>query len=460
MTAVNTMGAWVAGCSKEWPEDALNNARRAFIDTIGVMLPGANEPVYKKIVSLVQGYGSGSSTLFLCDQKTFAPWAALAGGTAAHALDFDDNFDPAKAHASAVLVPTILALGEDVGATFGDALDAYIVGLQIMGKTGQGINPFHRSRGWHATATIGAIGAAAAAARLLQLNSIEAAHAISLSTSTAGGFMSQFGTMAKPVHAGLAAMGGVLAATMAAQGITAGADTLDGPKGMGTLMVGPDVEQLRLEMQGTAEHGQTMQFDSTNIGLPLHISEYGLKTKRFPNCGSVHRALDGLLALREDYQFSPDNVAQIVVRAPESHLNNLMHRQPQDGLQAKFSLEYNLAVGLIYGNVTLADYVDPAVLRPDVQLQMKKIIRDPVDQLESEFDTEVHITLGDGSVVSTSIHMPLGSKNTPMSDEQLWSKFDACVLSILTKEKTKMLRESLKYINNNVLVSSIAGLCS
>src|SRR5690606_18663480 len=153
------------------------------------------------------------------------PWAALANGTAAHALDFDDNFDPAKAHASAVLIPAILALAEERPAPGFAVLDAYIVGLQIMGRVGQGINPFHRNRGWHATATVGAIGAAAACARLLALSSAQATHALSLATSMAAGSMAQFGTMAKPLHAGLAAKSGVIAASLAQAGLDAGAET-------------------------------------------------------------------------------------------------------------------------------------------------------------------------------------------------------------------------------------------
>src|SRR5690606_32820466 len=121
------------------------------------------------------------------------------GSTAAHALDFDDNFDPAKAHASAVLVPAILALGEQEGASGRACLDAYVVGLQIMGRVGQGLNPAHRNRGWHATGTVGALGAAAACARLLRLPAEQAAFALSIATSMAGGFMSQFGTMTKPL---------------------------------------------------------------------------------------------------------------------------------------------------------------------------------------------------------------------------------------------------------------------
>src|SRR5690606_3313783 len=132
--------------------------------------------------------------------------------------------------------------------------------LQILGRVGQGVNPVHRNRGWHATATVGAIGAAAACARLLALDAVRAGHALSIATSMAGGFMSQFGTMMKPVHAGLAAKAGVMAASLARNGMKAGTETLDGPTGMNRLMVGPDYEELR-DGLNHIEHGQTLRFE-------------------------------------------------------------------------------------------------------------------------------------------------------------------------------------------------------
>jgi len=459
MTAVEMLSTWLAEAPSTWPDEAWHQARRSFIDTVGVMIAGAREPATRIIDETVTTWGVGKSVVFGSDQKQSPPFAALVGGTAAHALDFDDNFDPAKAHASAVLVPAIMAAGDDLGATGRQALDAYIIGLQVMGRVGQGVNPFHRARGWHATATLGTIGAAAAVARLLKLDAIRAAHAISLSTSMAGGFMSQFGTMTKPAHAGLAAQGGIMAAYMAASGLTAGTDTLDGPQGMGTLMVGPDIEILREEMQGKAEHGQTMTFQGTPVGEPLHILEYGLKVKRFPNCGSIHRALDGLLELRSEHGLGPDNVARIVVRAPRAHLNNLMYERPVDGMQAKFSLEYGLACGLVTGGARLADYTDEAVMRPDVRREMEKVIREPVDKLESEFDTEVHITLVSGDVVKTSIHMPVGSKDRPMTDEQLWDKFDACVSGVLCVDASADLKQSLMAMGSDEPLSFVTSCC-
>src|SRR4051794_23227322 len=356
-------GNWLATTPADWPETAWQAARRAFVDTIAVAVPGATEPVTRKVFETVRPWGEGSSTVILQSACLPAPWAALVNGTAAHALDYDDNFDPAKAHASAVLVPAILALGEQQAADGRSCLDAYIAGLQILGRVGQGVNPAHRNRGWHATATVGAIGAAAACARLLKLDEHRAAYAVSIATSMAGGFMSQFGTMTKPLHAGLAAKSGILAACLAKAGIDAGLDTLDGATGMNRLMVGPDYEQLR-DTLSHVEHGQNLRFETAEVGEPLLLLSSGLKLKRFPNCGSAHRAMDGLSDLMSLHGFTAEEVEAVHVRAPVTHLNNLMYRVPADALQAKFSLEYGLACILLAGNATLADFTDDAARRP------------------------------------------------------------------------------------------------
>lgn len=424
---LNAYADWVATAPREWLEDALHIARRSLIDTVACMVPGAGDIAPVKLWPVVQGWGSGPARAVARGETLSAPGAALFNGTAAHALDFDDNFDPAKAHASAVLIPALLALGDAEDATVGDILDGYIVGLQIMGLVGQAVNPFHRSRGWHATGTLGAIGAAAGCARLLRLDTEQAAHAISLSTSLAGGFMSQFGSDTKPIHAGLAASGGVQAALMARGGITAGADTLDGPTGLRNLMVGPDVEALAGQMVGKAEHGQTMRFRTKAIGAPLHVLEHGLKIKRFPNCGSLHRALDGLLALMEEHSLTADQIARVLVRAPAAHLRNLMHENPQTPAEAKFSLEYSLAAALHARRVGLGDYEPEALHRPEVRALMPLITKEYVEKLESEFPTEVHIELRNGERLKTSIEMPVGSKAHPMSDAQLWQKLETCL---------------------------------
>lgn len=423
-------GDWLATASADWPTLALERARGAFADVLGVSLPGAAEAATRMVLATVGGWGEGPCTVVGASARLAAPWAAMVNGTAAHALDFDDNFDPAKAHASAVLVPAILALAEQERAHGRACLDAYIAGLQIMGRVGQGLNPVHRDRGWHATGTVGAIGAAAACARMLGLNATEAAYALSIATSMAGGFMSQFGTSTKAVHAGLAAKAGVMAASLARGGLDAGMATLDGPTGMNRLMVGPDYESLRAALVHI-EHGQTLHFETEGVGEPLLLVTSGLKVKRFPNCGSTHRAMDGLLQLRDKLGFTPDDLAEIRVEAPASHLRNLMYSSPADPVQARFSLEHALAVIVVRGRCSLADFEPQAVADPSVRKFYSLVRRVSVDKSEGAFPTRVEVTLKNGIQKSVEVAMPVGSLAVPMSDKQLREKFEQCAAGIV-----------------------------
>lgn len=422
-------GAWLAGTPDAWPAAAIDSAHRQFIDVIGVTIPGAAEPATQRVFETVRDWGAGPSTALMLGARLAPAWAALVNGTAAHALDFDDNFDPAKAHATAVLAPAILALAEAEGASGRACLDAYVAGLQILGRVGQGVNPAHRNRGWHATATVGAIGAAAACARLLGLDAREAGYALSIATSMAGGFMSQFGTMTKPLHAGLAAKAGVMAAYLARAGIDSGLDTLDGPTGMNRLMVGPDYEQLR-DTLTHVEHGQNLRFETESIGDPLLILSSGFRVKRFPICGSAHRAMDGVLSLKQSHNICLDQIVAIDISAPVSHLNNLMYVDPRDALQAKFSLEYGIACVAVTGNCTLDDFTDEAAMRPDIRALYPLIHRHPVDKAEGEFPTEVAITLADGRRIETAVAMPAGSLAAPFTMDQVWAKFDGCAAAL------------------------------
>jgi 2-methylcitrate dehydratase PrpD len=212
---------------------------------------------------------------------------------------------------------------------------------------------------------------------------------------------------------------------------------------MNRLMVGPDYENLRDNLT-TIDHGQTMRFETEAVGEPLLAVSSGLKLKRFPNCGSAHRAMDALLVLIEQHGFEAGDAAAIDVRAPLNHLNNLMYTDPHDAAQAKFSLEYALALLLVTGNCTLADFEDEAWLRPEIRALYPRIHRHPVDKPEGAFPTEVEVTLRDGRRFSASVSMPAGSIAAPFSEAQLWAKFDGCVGDILTTASASALRNALE----------------
>jgi 2-methylcitrate dehydratase PrpD len=375
-------GGWLASAPEAWLDAALAAARNAFIDTIGVAIPGAAEPVTGKVFDTVRPWGEGPCTVIGFEARLAAPWAALVNGTAAHALDFDDNFDPAKAHASAVLVPAILALAEQEDASGRACLDAYIAGLQIMGRVGQGVNPAHRNRGWHATGTVGAIGAAAACAGLLRL------------PEQRGGLRAidrhQHG---RRVHGAVRHRHQAGPRWPCRQGRGDGREP--GPRRTRRQSGGarrPDGHEpphgrprpRRVARQPQPHRArQTLRFETESVGEPLLILASGLKVKRFPNCGSAHRAMDGLLALREQHVFAADDIAEVRVSAPASHLANLMYEDPRTPAQAKFSLEYALAMIALHGRCALGDFTDAAVAAPEVQAFFARVRRNPVERAKA-----------------------------------------------------------------------------
>lgn len=422
---------WVHSTKATWQDHSLQAANRAFIDLFACMIAGRDEEVSLKSLSLAKNWGLGSCPVLGHSEKLSPPMAAFVNGTTAHALDFDDDFDPAKCHPSAAIIPAILSVaataeGNNQQKSGQDLLDAYIIGLEVTGRVGQALNPYHRRRGWHATATIGSIGAAAACARLMNLNALQTRHSLSAATSLMGGFMSQFGSMIKPMHAGLAAMRGVMAADMAATGITAGDHTFDGPFGLRALMIGPDADARADEMADIDEYGQKSRFNLDQLGKTLIIDDFGLKVKQYPNCGSIHRALDNLLILRKQHGFTADDIQSIHVDAPASHMRNLPYDHPITAMEAKFSLPHALALGVLQGQITLDDYQAEKILSPQITALYPKISRTAIQKMESECPTVTTVTLKDGQSISAQRFHPIGSYDTPLSDDQIWQKFWGC----------------------------------
>ena len=247
------------------------------------MLAGAGDDAPRAAYDAVSRWGAGGAVVAGTPNRLAAPWAALVNGTAAHALDYDDVLEISNAHVSAVLVPALLALGEERGADGAACVDAFIVGVEVMARLGEALNMTHYFKGWHTTSTLGAPAAAAACARLLRLDAAKATAALSLATSFASGAKRQFGTMTKPLHAGLAAKNGITAAVLAESGVTAATDAYEGERGFVALFAGVPCERLEAAVA---------DFDG-----PPAIERHGLWQKYYPCCASAHRPLDALLAL-------------------------------------------------------------------------------------------------------------------------------------------------------------------
>jgi 2-methylcitrate dehydratase PrpD len=423
MTAITDLAEWAAGVSGRHGTPAYGRARLAVQDTLACVLAGAGDEAARRARAAVAGWGGRGATVIATPERLAAPWAALVNGAAAHALDFDDHEETGATHPSAVLVPALLALGEERRASGRALLDAYIVGLEVIMRVGEAVNMSHYHRGWHATGTLGALGAAAACARLMGLDVEETTAALGLATSLAGGFKSQFGTMAKPLHAGLAAKSGVLAASLAAAGLSASAAALDGPWSVLTLMAGPEAAGFAGPLD--------------KLGRTLAIEEFGLSVKLYPCCGYIHRSVDGLLDLRAAHGLSGAEVEAVTTRIPGRDAENLMYPDPGSPTEARFSMQYCLAVALLTGGLGVADFRPAAIARPEVRAVLPKVRLEghpigPQSSGPGVFEpAEVVLRLADGRVLEQVVHHARGAPELPVGEAEIGAKFRACAEGVL-----------------------------
>ena len=444
------LGAWVAEAPRAWSEEALRRAGGAFVDTAACMLAGADDAAPRAAYAGVARWGAGGATVAGTPHRLAAPWAALVNGTAAHALDYDDILEISNAHVSAALVPALLALGQERDADGAACVDAFIVGVEVMARLGEALNMTHYFKGWHTTSTLGAPAAAAACARLLRLDAARTTAALSLATSLASGAKRQFGTMTKPLHAGLAAKNGIMAAALAESGVTAAADAYEGARGFVDLFAGVPRERLEAAV--------------ADFGGPPAIERYGLWQKVYPCCGSVHRPLDALLDMRGDDGLRPQAVAEIDAVVPEIETHNLPYAAPTDAMQARFSLPYLLASALVDGRLALDAFTADALVRPGVRTLIPRIRMrpDPTQPGDVNVDAEplratVTVRLAGGDERSRTVQEPRGHPCRPLGRDALHAKFVDCAARVLPAAKHDEAFDALDGIAGAHSLDAIAG---
>lgn len=396
---------------------AMDRARDAAVDTIGCMIAGRGEESIAALTRAFHGeIAAGGEARLITSGSASPSLAALINATAAHALDFDDNFHPARAHASAVLVPALMAVLTSGKVTSGRRfLEAYLIGLEAQAAVGFGVNPSHYNRGWHATATVGSIGAAAGVARLFGADKDGLAAAMSLATSFACGPKGQFGSTAKPLHAGIAARNAVDAARMALAGMNGRLDILERPQGFLDLFGGDE-----------AKGWEGLTFEEKHI-----IESRGVVTKRHPCCASTHRAIDALLDLKHEHGLLAGDIAWIETKVGISAARNLTYPDPADEMQARFSMQYCLATAFLKGSLSLSDFTRHAIERPEVREFMPRIEMQPYSA-EEERGVErlphiVTVTTRGGRIYRKSWLHAKGSLEAPLSDHERKVKFIDCL---------------------------------
>lgn len=414
------------------PEKALSVARSAFVDTVGCMLAGSAEPAAKILQKLAATEaGNGSSRIYGTDLVVNTGWAALANGTAAHALDYDDISFVSLAHPSAPLVSALLAMGENIGASGRRLLEAYVIGFEVEGVLGRVMNPKHYQSGWHCTSTIGTLGSSAACARLLNLDARATANCMAIAASSALGLKENFGTMTKPLHAGVAAQNSVMAALLAQQGLTASDKAIDGPQGLLVAMVAEHLDGTKI---------------FADLGRRWEVLETGITVKLYPSCAATHPALDAVLDLKRENDLKPQQVESVEVQVDSIVPTLLIYNQPQTGLEGKFSMPFCAAAALVDGQVGL-DTFEVCVHDPAIRELMMRVTMKANPELGKEApaltQVVVNITCRDGRKLQRAANGARGYPANPASEEELKVKFKTCAERAIPPTTAETIYERL-----------------
>jgi 2-methylcitrate dehydratase PrpD len=311
-------------------------------------------------------------------------------------------------------VPVLFALGEHLGKSGRDLLDAYIVGYEAEARVGSAVHPHHYDRGWHPTSTMGVFGAAAAAARLLGLDVDRTATCLALGASMASGVKANFGTMTKPFHAGRAAESGVAAAQFAGYGWTAAGRILEAPRGFFRAAGG----------------GYNKNAIYNKLGAPWTFADPGISIKPHPSGSLTHPGMTAMIEAIRTHGIRGADVKRVRVGTNSNMPNALIHHRPKDELQAKFSMEFCIAILLVDGKAGLSEFTDATTQRADVKDMIERI--DFVIDEEAEragyhkMTTIIDIELNDGRHIKTAADFGKGSPANPMSYEEVADKFRDC----------------------------------
>ena len=426
------------------PGAAVKTAKTAVRDCIGVALAGSREEDARICAELVRDEAARPETSVIGQRfKTSALNGALANGTAAHALDFDHSFT-LMGQPTAPIIPAIFALGEALDTSGRQLTEAYVVGFEVTGKLAHSLRET-KHEGWHAPSTLGSLGATAACCKLLGSSASETEMALGIAASMASGIVANFGTMTKPLHVGLGARNGVLAAKLARAGFTANNKAIEASVGFYRTLHG-----------GTAIHEPAVE----ELGKSFALLSDGLRIKPYPCGGLTHQVIDSVLEFRAKHGLTPEIVDSVQVDVVKHTFDRIAFRVPQTSIQGKFCMPYLVARALVDGRVGIDTFTEAAVREPNV-LELAERVDMKLDNDLKLTDLggrpcRVTIRLKDGRTFTREAQHAKGSPEFPMSEAELNQKFFDCAEHTLPSDSA---RRTLEQIEQLETLSSIRPLC-
>lgn len=430
------MGRFVAGLRFDMlPAEAIKTVRLGFTDCIACMITGWSQPVTR---TAARGLGiahDGANTP-ISSLQAAAPERALVYGVASHAIDYDDT--GLAGHPSAILVPTILAEAAETGADGRAMMTAYVAGYEIWAEmTRRDADQLHR-KGWHPTAMLGTIAAAAAVASLRGHDAAMATRTLGVAASLAGGIVGNFGSMTKPYQVGRAAQSGLLAAKLAEAGLTSTDTAIEDDLGF---------------LRAISPKGNVDTATPAKFGQDWGILRAGINIKLYPVCYAAHRAIDAVIDMRKANPVKAEDVEAIDLEIGETQAEILRVHRPTNGLDAKISGEFAMASAIVAGACGNAELTDSFVNRPDVQDLIRKVRivttseRDDHEPAHSPFDRVTLHMRGGGKLTTEAVKRPRGHFQRGVETEAMWKKFEDCVKPTLGERGTRALFDTIQALD-------------
>lgn len=410
--------------SGAWDEATEQAALRTILNWLGCAIGAANHPAVDAAVAAMLDLDPPKSVTVLGRRERMdAASAALVNGISSHVFDYDDTHPATLIHPSGPIVAAALAVAERYDLSGRALIDAVVLGVDVACRAGLLVCPEHYDRGWHVTGSAGVLGAAAAVARLLEMDAQMTTMALGLAASQPIGLREQFGSMAKPFHPGAAARAGLTSALLARRGFTSAPTALEGKRGYAQVL------------------SEQQHWDRALSGLGKHFEIVANTFKPYA-CGLViHPCIDACLTLRARHGLQPADIASVALRVHPLVLELTGKTQPRTGLDGKFSVFHACAAALVRGAAGIAEFQQEAVDRPEVVALRRRITATAENGIPHE---AAHATIlcKDGRSLTHRVDHALGSLERPMSDRDLDIKFAALVEPVLGNEKAAQLQKS------------------
>jgi 2-methylcitrate dehydratase PrpD len=415
----------------ELPGAVREVARQCLLDYLACAIAGADDSLVEMLVAETAEAGGAPQASLVCHQLRLpALAAALVNGAAGHALDYDDVNIAIPGHPSVAILPGLLTFAEAKASSGRHVLTAFVAGYETACRLGLALQPGHYNLGFHATATVGCLGAAAGCARLIGLDAAKTAIALGIAGTQAAGLKSQFGTMCKPFHAGKAAQNGLLAARLAARGFSSRPDLIECVQGFAATH-GPDF-------------APEAAFAEPARGFHILANLF----KYHAACYFTHAPIECARAVRRDHRLDPEGIVRVRLRIDASTDRVCNIPDPSDGLESKFSLRQTVAMALAGVDTASLDAYGESTARDPALVRLRNKVDIDFQQSWPQTVAELDVETADGRHCTARHDSGVPESDLVQQGRRLSDKFDSLVAPVLGTARARELREAVSALDD------------